>query len=77
MVSGNRAGEESLSDSANVVRRGGSRDNNRRDMGGRKSRRANSASSDQPRIGRGKLDDSKMPQRKARQIQKRGMRNEG
>jgi hypothetical protein len=43
-------------------------------MGGRKRRRANSASSDQPRIGRWRLDDNNMPQRKASEIQKSGMR---
>jgi hypothetical protein len=42
-------------------------------MGGNNKMKAKRASSDQPRMGKVKLGDSKIPQRKAREIQNRGM----
>jgi hypothetical protein len=74
ITSKNIVDEESLRFSARRVKLVGSRDDNRREMGGSNKMKISRASSDQPRRGRFRLGDSKIPDKKANEIQKRGMR---
>jgi hypothetical protein len=70
---GKNAAEENLTQSASSMKCGGIFDNKRREMGGSNKMKATKASRDQPRRGMERLGASKIPHRKAREIQKRGM----
>jgi len=73
MTNGKNVGEGSLRFLLSWMRPGGSRDDKRPEIGGRKRMMATRATRDQPRSGKDKLDASRMPHRKARESQSKGM----